>query len=245
MFYLVMTMSFPFWRYSNCRIINLICVSCLVQEYCKQPMENQPKRKTCRGVPFRCVVRCSAERKLTFLLAGRQWSLQCMNKVLVKAQPTELVFSFPVTAVSERNQVSSLCSSGRWTTCSILFLLFVWKSKGTILRDVADSVCINHSSLWGNLPWGCTRRHVLWDICKGKSRQTVALLVRVGWRKPCCNTHQHWDLEEVKQGKNFQNISAHNRYNQGPLGFSQALEHSGALHLLTENSCLFLLLQNL
>lgn len=187
-------------------------------------MENQPKRKTCRGVPFRCVVRCSAERKLTFLLAGRQWSLQCINKVLMKAQPTELIFSFPVTAVSERNQVSFLCSSGRWTTCSILFLLFVWKSKGTILRDIADSVCFNRSSLWGNLPWGCTRRLVLWDICKGKSRQTVALLARVGWRKSCCNTHQHSDLEEVKQGKNFQNISAHNRYNQGPLGFSQVLE---------------------
>lgn len=149
-----------------------------------------------------------------------------MNKVLVKAQPTELVFSLPVMAVSEGNQVSSLSSSGRWTTCSILFLLFVWKSKGTILGEGADPVCINHSSLWGNLHWGCTRRgkagsNPFGTFCKGKARLTVVLLVRVGLQG---KHNKQWDLEEAVQGKSFQNISAHNRYNQGPLGFSKALD---------------------
>lgn len=74
-----------------------------------------------------------------------------MNKVLVKAQPSELIFSPSQLwlCLRENRSAPSLPLAGEQLVPSF-FLWFVWKSKGTVFGEEAGHVCINHSHLWGN-----------------------------------------------------------------------------------------------
>lgn len=157
-----------------------------------------------------------------------------MNKVLVKAQPTELVFSPSQLwlCLRETRSAPSVPLAGEQLVPSFFCCLFgnqkeQFSERKLIVYALIIAVCggISPGAVQGeekqvpasgSKPFG--------TFCKGKSRQTVALLVRAGWGKPCCNTPQQCNLEEALQGKSFQNISARNRYSRGPLGFSKPLE---------------------
>uniref|UniRef100_A0A8D2MQK9 Uncharacterized protein n=1 Tax=Zonotrichia albicollis TaxID=44394 RepID=A0A8D2MQK9_ZONAL len=91
---------------------------------CLLPSANTGASLSCR-ILSKGSNKCSAERKLTFLLAGRQWSLQCMNKVLGKAQSTKLIFSFPVTlCLKETRSAPSAPLAGEQLVLSFFCCLF-------------------------------------------------------------------------------------------------------------------------